>query len=354
MSRFLSKRFSQMKPYVPGEQPQDMSYIKLNTNESPFPPSPKVLKEVNIKEVAKLQLYPDPENKTLVKAIADFYQLEPAQVMAANGSDEILGYAFLAFCDSQKGVCFPDISYGFYKVYAELYGLDVRPVPVKDDLSVDYRDYLNCGRTIVIANPNAPTGLCLPPEQIEEILKSNPGGLFILDEAYVDFGGTTCLPLLQKYDNLLIIRTFSKSRSLAGARIGFALSSPEIIEDLNKMKFSFSPYSINRLSMVAGLAAMEDKEYFERCRQKIIITREKTKAALIEKGFVVTDSCTNFLFAKHPGFSGEELYLRLKEKGILVRHFKQKKIDQYLRITVGLPEEMNELLAALEEILEEK
>lgn len=354
MSRFLSKRFSEMKPYVPGEQPQDMSYIKLNTNESPFPPSPKVLKAVNIEEVAKLQLYPDPENKSLVKAIAAFYQLEPEQVMAANGSDEILGYAFLAFCDKQKGVCFPDISYGFYKVYAELYGIDVRSVPVKDDLSVDYRDYLTCGRTMVIANPNAPTGLCLPQEQIDEILKANPDDLLILDEAYVDFGGATCLPLLQKYDNLLIIRTFSKSRSLAGARIGFALSSAAVIEDLNKMKFSFSPYSINRLSMAAGVAAMEDKEYFERCAQKIIITREKTKASLINMGFIVTDSCTNFLFVKHPRFRGQELYQRLKKEGILVRHFKQEKIDQYLRITVGMPEEMEKLLAVLEEIIEEK
>jgi len=353
MSQFFSKRFSKMKPYVPGEQPQDMSYIKLNTNESPFLPSPKVLKAVNSEEVSKLQLYPDPENKCLVKAIADFYQLEPEQVMAANGSDEILGYAFLAFCDSQKAVCFPDISYGFYKVYAELYGIDVLTVPVKNDLSVDYRDYLACGRTMVIANPNAPTGLCLPPIQIEEILKANPGDLLILDEAYVDFGGATCLPLLQKYDNLLIIRTFSKSRSLAGARIGFALSSAAIIEDLKKMKFSFSPYSINRLSLAAGVAAMEDKEYFERCAQKIILTREKIKASLINMGFTVTDSCTNFIFAKHTRFSGQELYQQLKEEGILVRHFKQEKIDRYVRITVGLPEEMDKLLAALEEIIEE-
>jgi len=354
MSEFLSRRFSQMKPYVPGEQPQDMRYIKLNTNESPFPPSPKVLRAVNIDEVAKLQLYPDPENKSLVAQIADFYQLEPSQVMAANGSDEILGYAFMAFCDQQKGVCFPDISYGFYKVYAELFKINVLPIPVKDDLSINYRDYLNCGLTMVIANPNAPTGLCLPPEQIEEILKSNPHDLLILDEAYVDFGGTTCLPLLQKYSNLLIIRTFSKSRSLAGARIGYALSSAGIIEDLNKMKFSFSPYSINRLSLLAGVAAMEDKEYFEHCRQQIIMTREKTKASLLNMDFVVTNSCTNFLFAKHPRLTGQELYQKLKEKGILVRHFKQNKIDQYVRITVGTQEQMEKLLAALESILEVK
>ena len=354
MSRFLSQRFSQIKPYVPGEQPQDTEYIKLNTNESPYPPSPRVLQVINQKEVEKLRLYSDPEVKQLIQQIADFYQVSTDQVFVGNGSDEVLAFSFMAFCDQQRQICYPDITYGFYQVFCQLFGLRQNPIPLKQDFTVDYRDYCNCGKNVVIANPNAPTGLSLPLEEIEQILKTNPDHLVMIDEAYVDFGGTTCIPLLKQYSNLMVIQTFSKSRSLAGARLGFAISSPEIIQDLNKIKFSYNPYNVNRLSILAGSAAMQDRPYWEYCTNEVIQTRGKTKSALEQLGFTVLDSKTNFLFARCPKISGEDYYSKLKQNGILVRHFNQERIQDFVRITIGTPAQMERFLQVTKRLTQEE
>lgn len=354
MSRFLSGRFAGIEPYTPGEQPQDTQYIKLNTNESPYPPAPGVIAAVNGGEAARLRLYSDPEARELVEEIAAFYGVSPRQVFVGNGSDEVLAFSFLAFCDAERPVCFPDITYGFYKVFAQLFSLDAKQVPLKDDFSIEVDDYCGCGRNVVIANPNAPTGLCLELSQIERILQTNPDNLVLIDEAYIDFGGQSCVPLLEKYPNLLVVQTFSKSRSLAGARLGFAIASEEIIEDLNKMKFSYNPYNINRLSIRAGAEAMRDRGYFETCREKILSTREQTREELVKLGFSVTDSRTNFLFARHPDLAGGEYYGELKKKSILVRHFAQTRIENYVRITIGTPEQMQALLQATQEILKNR
>ena len=344
MSRFSVRRLAAMKPYIPGEQPQDRKYIKLNTNECPYPPSPRVLEVINNNELSSLKLYPDPEAKVLREALAEYYGVKPSQVMVGNGSDEILAFFFMAFCDEEKKVAFPDITYGFYKVFAKLFGVDALQIPLREDFSIDVKDYIGIDRNIVIANPNAPTGLYLPLEDIERILRSNPDHLVLIDEAYIDFGGRSSIELLPKYDNLLICGTFSKSRALAGARLGYSIGTPEAIEDLNKIKFSFNPYNVNRLTLLAGKAAIEDREYFEDCRAKVIATREDTARRLKSLGFELTDSKANFLFARHPKLSGEECYLKLKEGGILVRYFDEPRTRDYVRITMGTPEEMKELM----------
>lgn len=353
MSRFFSQRYHAMQPYVPGEQPQDMQYIKLNTNESPYPPSPKVLEAVNHTEVEQLRLYSDPEAKLLIQEIAKQYQVAPEQVFVGNGSDEVLAFSFFGFCDREREICYPDITYGFYPVFAELCGLLVHEIPLREDFTIDVQDYCDCGKNVVIANPNAPTGLSLSLDEIEQILRTNPDHLVIVDEAYVDFGGTSCVPLLFKYDNLLVVQTFSKSRSLAGARLGFALSSREIIEDLNKIKFSFNPYNINRLSLAAGRAAMSDTDYFKACTSEIIRTREKTEDSLRELGFDVLPSSTNFVFARHPELSGADYYQKLRESGILVRHFDKERIRDFVRITIGTPEQMEQFLSVTKEFVKE-
>lgn len=352
MSRFLSSRYQSMEPYTPGEQPQGLEWIKLNTNESPYPPSPKVIEAVSRQEVERLRLYSDPESKPLVRAIAEFYGVSPAQVFVGNGSDEVLAFLFLAFCDQQKPVCFPDITYGFYPVFCELFGLQPRIVPLKPDFSVDPSDYIGCGQNVVIANPNAPTGLSLSCDQIAAICASNPDHLVVMDEAYVDFGAQSCVPLLSQYPNLVVVQTFSKSRSLAGGRLGFAIASPEIIEDLNKMKYSFNPYNINRLTMLTGMAAIQDKAYFERCCAAIVATRENTKQRLRTLGFRVLDSNANFLFAAPPALGGEQYYDLLKQHGILVRYFNKDRIRDFVRITIGTPEQMQRLLEVTQELIQ--
>ena len=246
MSRFLSHRFDGLEAYVPGEQPRDRTYIKLNTNESPYPPSPEVSERLCSGEIGNLNLYPDPTGRALKEKLAALYEVGPENVFLANGSDEILNFAFMAFCDAEHGVAFPDISYGFYPVFADLYAIPASVIPLKEDFSVDYRDYLNIGKMVVIANPNAPTGMKIPLSEIEEILKSNPGQVVLIDEAYVDFGGESCIPLIKKYDNLLVSHTYSKSRSMAGARLGYAIADRELIADLEKIKYSTNPYNINR------------------------------------------------------------------------------------------------------------
>ena len=351
MSKFLSQRLLSLEEYVPGEQPRDKKYIKLNTNESPFPPSPKAMAAVDAKEKEDLRLYSDPECKKLKEAIAAYYDVSPENVFVSNGSDESLNFFFMAFCDEEKKVCFPEISYGFYKVFADLYCLDYEAIPLKADFSIDVNDYINKGKNVVIANPNAPTGLCLGLDDIEKIVSSNPDHIVVIDEAYVDFGGESAVNLTKKYSNLMVVQTFSKSRSLAGARLGFAIADKEIVKDLEKIKYSTNPYNINRLTLILGTEAINDKEYFDDNRKLIIEAREYTEKALTKLGFEVLPSKTNFVFAKSPEISGEELYLKLKDKGILVRHFSNPKICEYNRITIGTMDEMKALVKAVEEII---
>jgi len=350
MSRFISSRFDTLKEYVPGEQPQDRKYIKLNTNESPYPPSPAVIERLSAAEAANLKLYSDPDARVLRGKLAALYGVEPENVMVNNGSDESLNFAFMAY--TARGVLFPDISYGFYKVFAQLHGIDARVIPLKDDFSVDPADYYDAqGAMIVIANPNAPTGMTLPLTAIEQIVQKNPDSVVLIDEAYVDFGGESAIPLTKKYENLLVVQTFSKSRSMAGARLGYAIGHAALIADLNKIRCSTNPYNVNRLTLAAGEAAIDTQAYYTENCKKIIATREKTAAALREMGFTLTESRANFLFAKTDRMDGGDLYRALRERGILVRHFDAPRISDYNRITVGSPEEMEALLAALREIL---
>ncbi len=352
MSRFLNEKYKGFEAYVPGEQPQDKKYIKLNTNESPYPPSIGVIKAVNDREVADLRLYSDPECKVLRKKMADLYRLDQDNVYLSNGSDDILNFSFMAF--GQNGVAFPEISYGFYKVFAELYGIKYDAIPLKDDFSIDHTDYFGLNKLVVIANPNAPTGLCLSVEKIEQIVKNNPNSVVVIDEAYIDFGGESCYKLIEKYENLLVVGTFSKSRSMAGARLGFCFAQKGLIDDLNKIKYSTNPYNLNRLTLVAGAAAIDDNDYFMNNCKKIIEARDYTTKGLENLGFTVIPSCANFVFAKSDKISGQALYEKLKENGILVRHFTAEKIKDYNRITIGTMDEMTALLKVTSKILEEQ
>jgi len=351
MSRFLSPTLSALTPYTPGEQPQDMQYIKLNTNESPYPPSPAVLAAINEGEVQKLRLYSDPACGELLRTAAKHFGLQPSQIMPGNGSDENLFFALRAFCDETHPLAYADITYGCYGVWCNLMHIPSHILPLKEDFTIDPADYHGLDETIVLANPNAPTGLALPPEAIEGILRTNPNTAVIVDEAYVDFGGESCVPLIDKYPNLLVVQTFSKSRQLAGARLGLAMGSAELIADLNRVKFSLNPYNINRLTLRAGQAALEDTDYFDRTRTAIQRTRVETEAALEARGFTVLPSRSNFLFASTDRMGGAEIYRKLKRRGVLVRHFDAPRIANWLRITVGTPEQMQILLEKLDEIL---
>lgn len=350
MSRFLVPELAACQPYTPGEQPRDRRYIKLNTNESPYPPSPAVCRALEQAGAESLRLYPDPECRSLTEAAAAFYGLRPEQVMPGNGSDEVLFFALRAFCGREQGLAFADVTYGCYAVWCGLLGLVPRIVPLRPDFTLEPEDYFGLGQTRVIANPNAPTGLALTPAQVERILQEDPDHVLILDEAYVDFGAESCVPLIHRYKNLLVVQTFSKSRQLAGARLGLALGDPELIADLNRVKFSLNPYNINRLTLAAGCAALADREYFDRTRRAIIRTRTETAAALRRRGFALTDSCTNFLFASPPGGRARELCSALRDKGVLVRYFDAPRTARWMRITVGTPQEMEALLAAIDEI----
>ena len=351
MSRFLSDRLLRLTPYTPGEQPQDFNYVKLNTNESPFEPSPEVIKALNTDEVSLLRLYSDPECKKTVKAVADYYGVDSSNVVLGNGSDEILSFIFEAFCDNDTPVAFPDISYGFYEVFASLYGIKAHVIPLRDDYSLCADDYCALNETIVIANPNAPTGMSISLADIEKIVSTNPDDVVVIDEAYVDFGGETAVELTKKYDNLVVVQTFSKSRQLAGARLGFAIANEAIITDLNTVRFSTNPYNINRLTLLAGEAAIKDTAYFEKTRALIIENRAYTVSELEKRSFTVLDSKTNFVFASHKSISGEELYKGLKANGVLVRFFNKPRLDKYLRIIIGTREQMDALLAALDKII---
>lgn len=349
MSRFLNAQFQKLEAYTPGEQPRDQQYIKLNTNESPYPPAPSVVAAMTAGEVELLRLYSDPTAKNLKEKLAGLYGVTPENVFVSNGSDEVLNFAFMAF--GGGGVAFPEISYGFYEVYADLYALEAEKIPLKSDFSIDYRDYCGKNKMVVIANPNAPTGMSLPLSEMERIVSSNPDSLVLIDEAYVDFGGETALPLLEKYDNLLIVRTFSKSRCLAGGRLGYAFANPAIIADLEKIKYSTNPYNINRLTLLLGEKTVEAEAYYQEKSAEIIKTRTWTAQKLEELGFTVLPSRTNFLFAKTDRMDGGELYMALKEKGILVRHFSNPKIDQYNRITIGTKAQMERFIDTIKQIL---
>ncbi len=353
MSRFFSSKYSKLIPYTPGEQPKDMEYVKLNTNESPYAPSENVYEAVK-KEAEKLHLYSDPEAKIITEKIAKRYGVDKDMVLVTNGSDEVLSFAFMAYGNTEKEMLFPEISYGFYPVFADLNGVKYHQVPLKDDFTIDPNDYIGKNTTVVIANPNAPTGLALSLAQIEEIVKSSPNNVVVIDEAYVDFGAESCVELVHKYENLLVTMTFSKSRSMAGARIGFGIGSKAIINDLNTIKYSTNPYNVNRISQVAGACAIDSDDYYMDNCKRIIATREYTKKELEKMGFFVLDSRANFLFAKSDKISGEELYLKLKENGVLVRHFKAEKIKDFNRITIGTKAQMDIFLGKTKEILEAK
>ncbi|MBE6778399.1 MAG: histidinol-phosphate transaminase [Ruminococcaceae bacterium] len=352
MSRFFSDKYASLTPYTPGEQPKDMQYVKLNTNESPFPPSDKAIAYA-ARAAASLQLYSDPESRPLTEAVATLCGVSPREVLLTNGSDEILNFAFMAFCDEKHPAVFPDITYGFYKVFAEVNGIPYRTIPLRKDMTVDVDAYCETEETVFLANPNAPTGIALPVEAIERIVRSNPNRVVVIDEAYVDFGAESCLPLVKKYDNLLVTQTFSKSRSLAGGRLGFGVGCEALIRDLNTLKYSTNPYNVNRMTMAAGLGVLEDEAYTRQNCRTIEHNRAWLTAALEARGFTVIPSKANFILAAHPALDGGATYRRLKEMGILVRHFDTDRLSRYNRITVGSLTQLQALVAAIDTILEE-
>ncbi len=352
MSRFFSQKHSSLVPYVPGEQPKGMDFVKLNTNESPFAPSPLAVELVA--EAAKsLHLYSDPDCRELVDSACDALGVKSEELLFTNGSDEILNFAFQAFCDGEHPAVFPDITYGFYSVFADLNGVPYETIPLKEDFTVCVEDYIGINKNIFIANPNAPTGLALSIADIERIVSSNPDNVVVIDEAYVDFGAQSAVGLINKYDNLLVTQTFSKSRSMAGARLGFGIACKGLIADLNTIKFSTNPYNVNRMTAAAGVGALRDADYFARNCRSIIETRAWTTERLRGLGFRVLDSLTNFVFAESPDIDGKTLYLRLRERGVLVRHFDTDRLRNFNRITIGSAEQMQTLIDSIESILEE-
>ena len=352
MSRFFSEKYAALTPYTPGEQPQERKYLKLNTNESPFPPSP-MAQAMAKNEAEKVRLYSDPECRALVKAAAEKLDVGQNEILFTNGSDEILNFAFMAFCDKDHPAVFPDVTYGFYTVFAQLNGVPCEEIPLREDFSVNVEDYIGVQKTVFLANPNAQTGVALSRADIERIVASNPDNVVVVDEAYVDFGGESALPLIHKYDNLLVCQTMSKSRSLAGARLGFGVGCRELIADLNTVKYSTNPYNINRMTMAAGIGALEDAAYFEGNCRAIRENRAFTAEKLKEMGFTMTPSAANFLLAKHEGIGGLALYQKLKERGVLVRHFETARLRDYNRITIGSREQMETFLGQVREVLAE-
>ena len=353
MSKYFSSKFASLEPYVPGEQPQDMSYVKLNTNESPFDP-PKEVVPVIRDAARNIRLYSDPESAELRQAIADYYGLEPENVMATNGSDEALNYAFMAFCDKEHPIVFPEITYGFYPVIATLNNIPFETISLREDYTIDSREYEGINKNICIANPNAPTGIAMALEEIEQIVRTNPDNIIIIDEAYVDFGARSAVPLLYRYDNLLITQTFSKSRSLAGGRLGFILGAKDLIADMNTLRNASNPYNINRMTAKAGIVTLRENTYFRNSCQAIQFNRRYTSRALAALGFEILPSSANFLFVRSDRIGGEELYRKLKEKGVLIRHFSDPKISDWNRVTIGTKVQMDIFLAKVEEIFVEQ
>ena len=352
--QYWSTRIRNIEPYVPGEQPKDRRYVKLNTNENPYPPSPKVEEAVRKVAMADLRLYPDPDCLALRSALAEHMGLRPEQVFVGNGSDEILAFSYLAFMDGENPAIFPDITYSFYPVYAAFFGNNTRIVPVNEDFTIPLEELGKNDGTVVLTNPNAPTGIALPLSDVEWVLRANPDHVVIVDEAYVDFGAQSAVGLIGQYENLLVVQTCSKSRSLAGMRIGFAFGCESLIGALNAVKNSVNSYTLDRMALAAAQAAVEDKAYMDDTCSRVSNTREITAGKLKKLGFTVLPSQANFLFAAHERVPGAELFQALREKGVLVRYFNKPRIQNFLRITVGTPEEMDALIAALTEILEEK
>jgi len=352
MNRYWSATARALQPYVPGEQPKIAHLVKLNTNENPYGPSPKVLEAIARASGEALRLYPDPESAGLREAIAAYFgDITPSQVFVGNGSDEVLAHAFLALLKHERPILFPDVTYSFYPVYCGLYGIDYRPVPLDDDFALDVADYAPPNGGIVFPNPNAPTGRLLPLADIETLLKANADSVVLVDEAYIDFGGESAVALANRHPNLLVVQTFSKSRSLAGLRVGFAIGHADLIEALNRVKNSFNSYPLDRLAQAGATAAIEDREWFERTRQAVMRTRGALTRDLEALGFQVLPSTANFVFARHPRHDAEKSALALRQRGIVVRHFRQPRIEQFLRITVGTDEQCAALIAALREIL---
>lgn len=350
MNELWSGQIRNLLPYVPGEQPQDKKYIKLNTNENPYGPSPQVIEA--IKDAAdSLRLYPDPDSSELCRTLAEYYKLEPEQVFVSNGSDEALALTFYSFFKQDQPILFPAISYSFYPVYARFFDIESRLVPLAENFAIRVADYKQPNGGIIIPNPNAPTSVGLPLAAIEEMVAANPRAVVVIDEAYVDFGADSAVPLIAKYNNLLVIQTMSKSRSLAGMRIGYAMGHKDLIEGLNRAKNSFNSYPLDRLAQVAAIAAIKDEAHFEANCRKIMLTRDRVIKALRGLDFEVQDSLTNFLFARHAVKPAEDLFLQLKAQGVLVRYFKQAGISNFLRITVGSDAEMDEFLAKITTLL---
>ena len=338
-------------PYTPGEQPNVPGMIKLNTNENPYPPSPKVLQAIRDFDTDKLRLYPDPTASVLVNALADRYQVKPSQVFVGVGSDDVLAMCFLTFFNSGKPILFPDITYSFYDVWADVFRIPYEDQPLDEHLCIRKEDYYKENGGVIFPNPNAPTGILMELSEIEDIIRHNSDVICIVDEAYIDFGGVSALPLIEKYDNLLVVQTFSKSRSMAGSRIGYVFGNERLIKYLNDVKYSFNSYTMDQLTLVTGAASLADEEYFRETLDKIITTRERVKKELTVLGFTMPDSKSNFLFISHPRVPAKELFLALREQNIYVRYFEKPRIDNMLRVTIGTDEEMDQFIAFLKEYL---
>ncbi|MDH0619253.1 histidinol-phosphate transaminase [Pseudomonas fulva] len=347
MSRFWSPFVKALVPYVPGEQPKLARLVKLNTNENPYGPSPKALEAMRGEINESLRLYPDPNGDHLKQAVADYYGVTAAQVFVGNGSDEVLAHIFHGLFQHDAPLLFPDISYSFYPVYCGLYGIAYEQVPLDEQFQIRVEDYRKPNAGIIFPNPNAPTGCLMPLQAIEQLLHQNPDSVVVVDEAYIDFGGQTAISLVDRYDNLLVTQTLSKSRSLAGLRVGLAVGHPDLIEALERIKNSFNSYPLDRAAIVGAAAAFADRAYFQQTCQKVIDSREALVAELQARGFEVLPSAANFVFARHPRHDAAALAAQLREQGVIVRHFKQARIDQFLRITIGTPEMNQALLDAL-------
>lgn len=351
MSKYWSPLTASLEPYVPGEQPKDKTYIKLNTNENPYPPSPNAIAAMKAVINEDLRLYPDPNSETLIQALAKQNGLSPKQVFVGNGSDEILAFAFASFFDPSKPVLFPDITYSFYKVYAKFYGITPKLIPLDEQFLLDVNQFKGEHGGIIIPNPNAPTAIPMPLADVKVLLDNNPDQVVIIDEAYVDFGAESAIALVSSYPNLLVIQTLSKSRSLAGLRVGYAFGSEELIEGLNRTKNSFNSYTIDRVALAGAVAAIEDQAYFQATTEKVVATRERVVSKLQTLGFIVTPSKANFVFISHPTIAAKQLFEQLREQGVLVRYFASPRIDRFLRVSIGTDEEMKVFLEVIERLI---
>lgn len=351
MSRYWSEIVKGIEPYVPGEQPKDRKYIKLNTNENPYPPSPRVVEAIKKAADDSLKLYPDPTCNELKAVIAQYYNIKKEQVFTGNGSDELLAFSFMAFFNPGRQVVFPDITYSFYPVYSDLFNISYRQIPLDNDFSIPVSGFFTGNGGVIIPNPNAPTGKYMPLDDIRQIVEHNTDSVVIIDEAYIDFGGESAVKLINEYPNLLVVQTFSKSRSLAGLRVGFAMGNEDLIEGLERVKNSINSYTLDRLAIAGAVEAIHDEAYFRETRMKVIATRERVSRELLKLGFKVVDSEANFIFVSHSQVHATEIFKKLREKGILVRYFNKPGIDNYLRVSIGSDYEMDCFLKAVGEIV---